>query len=217
MYFDKLPYTAYQFPDGDVRYIKNLGVRPSLVEDFINENTRLKKYIIGDEDTPEVLAYDNYDDVNMHWIIMLTNNILNIYEDWPKNSTQLSKYLQDKYREQSDSDGNTVTLTETEINEYLDFTGVPDEQYTSYIEDKNVVLRPHHFEDSNGTVYSFDAIINGGIDAFGRLINVPDVTPVSHFEYESNLNEAKREIYLLDLDDALKVKKEVEKYLNGYK
>jgi len=216
MYFDKFPYTPYQFPDGVVRYIKNIGIRPSIVEDYIDENTSLQKYIIKDEDTPEIIAYDEYGDTNLHYIILLTNNILNIYEDWPKNSTQLSLYLQDKYREQPDSDGNMVTLTEQEINEYLDFVGTPTEQYTSYIEDKNVVLRPHHFKDADGVVYSYDAIINGGLDAFGRVIDVPTVSPISHFEYESNLNEEKREINLPSLDDAMRIKKEVETFLNGY-
>ena len=40
-------------------------------------------YDVQDGDTPSILAYQVYGDANKHWVILLFNNIINPYYDWP--------------------------------------------------------------------------------------------------------------------------------------
>ena len=39
-------------------------------------------YDVKDGETPEMIAYKYYDDVELHWTIFLVNNIVDYYEDY---------------------------------------------------------------------------------------------------------------------------------------
>ena len=44
-----------------------------------------------------MLADKLYDDPELHWIILLINNITDRYHQWPMNNNQFIAYLNDKY------------------------------------------------------------------------------------------------------------------------
>ena len=53
--------------------------------------------MIQDGETPEQIAYKLYGSVNYHWVIMITNSIVNISKEWPLSSNVLSNYIESKY------------------------------------------------------------------------------------------------------------------------
>ena len=57
----------------------------------------LDKYSVKDGETPEGLAYKVYGNSNYHWIILLLNDIQNIYYDWPLSSVAFNEFVNDKY------------------------------------------------------------------------------------------------------------------------
>ena len=69
-------------------------------------------YDVKEGETPESLADKLYGDSELHWIVMLMNNVTDRYHDWPMNFSQLNAYLQEKY---VDSDGNS---TASEVHHY---------------------------------------------------------------------------------------------------
>jgi len=214
MYFEDFPYLEYDFPDNVTRLYKNLTIRPSIVTDVYGDSRNLQDYTIEDGETPETIAYKVYGDANMHWVIMLANNINSIYTDWPKTTNELYAYLADKYKNQIDSDGNAVVLTGTDLNEFIEFTGAPSNNYQS-INGANVVIRPHHFEDVDGNVYSYDtATATTNKDAFGRTIDLPELIPISIYDYEADLNEKKRVIKVPRSGIAQRMRSELVKLVN---
>jgi hypothetical protein len=219
MYFRKFPKIDYQFSDDMVRNYTNLTIRPAVVEEVLSDYSNLESYTVQDKDTPETLAFDRYGDVNLHWVIMLTNNILNIYEDWPLTESALEEHLIEKYRYQEDSDGVMRKLTDLQVLEFISFVGNPTNNYTSYISVQDsddaakVVIRPRHFVDDEDNIYSLDTLSNN-IDAFGRFIDYPMLFPVSIQVWESNLNDAKREIVIPLLSVAKKMDKELRDLVN---
>lgn len=212
-YFNEFPYIRYEFPD-DIRLIKNLSIRPAVVDEFFGERSNFETYTIRDGDTPETIAYDLFGDPQLHWTIMLPNNVLNLYEDWPKTTAQFDLYLLSKYRA-SDSD------TLDEIREFIEFTGSVTNNFQTTIGDSDSVrsriARPHHFEDANGVIYPYDSIIGnvGRLDAWGRLMVLPKVTPISIFEYESRLNEGKRDIVVPKFGVAQRMKAQLRDLVNA--
>ena len=152
MYFSEFPYINYEFPDGMVRNYKNISIRPGIVQEVYGSASNIEEYTVQDGETPETIAYKIYSDVNLHWAIMLANNVMNIYTDWPMSSAQFQSHLQTKYTKQKNQNDSEVEMSETETNEFLEFTGSPSNNFQS-INSKGVVLRPHHFEDKNGIEY----------------------------------------------------------------
>jgi hypothetical protein len=54
-------------------------------------------YDVRDGEKPEDIAYKWFGDAQLHWVILMTNNVLDRYYDWPMNSVQLQEFLEDKY------------------------------------------------------------------------------------------------------------------------
>ena len=54
-------------------------------------------YDVLDTQKPEDIAYDYYGDAGLHWIILMVNNINDIYTDWPMSVTRLERYTKSKY------------------------------------------------------------------------------------------------------------------------
>jgi hypothetical protein len=54
-------------------------------------------YDVIDGEKPEDIAYKWFGDAQLHWVILMTNNVKNRYYDWPMNSVQFQAMLEDKY------------------------------------------------------------------------------------------------------------------------
>ena len=77
--------------------VKNLFKRGRLRPDiFGNLNFFTKYKIIGDE-RPDNVAFKEYNDSSLDWVVLLSNNILNIQDEWPLSQNSLDEVLLDKY------------------------------------------------------------------------------------------------------------------------
>ena len=77
--------------------VKNIFRRPKVREDIKNIITGFTYYQIKDNERPDQIAEKYYKDSGLDWIILLTNNITNLNEQWPLDNDSLHKYLLDKY------------------------------------------------------------------------------------------------------------------------
>ena len=214
MYFKEFPYLEYEFPDKITRYFKDITIRPSIVSDVYGDSRNLQEYVVGEGQTPELVAYDVYGDAKLHWVIMIANDINNLYTDWPKTTNQFSDYLENKYAKQVDSDGNEVILSGTDLEEFIEFVGTPSNNYESK-NSSNVRMRPHIFRDEDGNEYSQETVISPNkFDAFGRAYVLPEVTPISIFQYEEELNEAKRTLLVPKTSIAQRMRTELGSIVN---
>ena len=160
MYFELFPTIPYNNvenvePKIVTNLLKRIGVRS-----VIKENTvAFTKYIVRGNETPENLAFEYYGDAELHWIILLTNDIHDRFHQWPMNVNQFQAYLGEKY-----TDVNAVHHYEIEqtsgdttikINIGLDTTGHPSAtaitnfEYEESVQDKVRKIRlinPRHIE-----------------------------------------------------------------------
>lgn len=102
-YFRQVPNFEYVNRNSDSKDIsnyisvKNLFKRGKLRPDiFGNLNFFTKYKIVGDE-RPDNVAYKIYGDETLDWVVLLSNNILNIQTEWPVPQTSFDEILLNKY------------------------------------------------------------------------------------------------------------------------
>ena len=98
MYFSQFPKLVYDIKGNNTYKVVPDIFRRIKVKNRIKNNVPLlDKYSVKDGETPEGLAYKVYGNSNYHWIILLLNDIQNIYYDWPLSSVAFNNYVNDKY------------------------------------------------------------------------------------------------------------------------
>ena len=77
--------------------VKNLFKRGRLRPDIIGNLNFFTKYKIIGDDRPDNVAYKEYNNSSLDWIVLLSNNILNIQDEWPLPQSSLDEVLLEKY------------------------------------------------------------------------------------------------------------------------
>jgi hypothetical protein len=102
-YFRQVPNFEYISRNPGDKYIseyipvKNLFKRGKLREDIFGNLNFFEKYsIIGDE-RPDNVANKFYGDSTLDWIVLLSNNILNIQTEWPMTQDTFDKVMLERY------------------------------------------------------------------------------------------------------------------------
>ena len=54
-------------------------------------------YDVKNGETPESIAFKLYDDAELHWVVMLVNNITDRFHDWPLSEAQFLNFVNEKY------------------------------------------------------------------------------------------------------------------------
>ncbi len=179
-YFSQIPNLAYvdrtkgEKTISTFKNVKNLFKRAQLREDIFSDLTYFTKYkIIGDE-RPDNVAEKYYEDPTLDWVVLLSNNITNIQTEWPLSEYSYNNFLIDKY-------GTDEKLQETH---HYECTGVKNSIGGIIVEEGLHV--PVGF-----AVTYFDYVLSSNVSATNLTKDV------SNFEYENNIQDAKRNIFIL--------------------
>jgi len=207
-YFKQVPNLEYvsRLPDAkisDYITVKNLFKRGNLADDIFQDLTIFTKYEIKGDDRPDNVANKVYEDPDLDWVILLANNIINIQSEWPMPQRDFDRYLLDKYE------------TYEKLNEV---------HHYETLECKNlvgaVVVPKGLWVESDYSVTYYDWYAGAEITKSSSDI----VVSVTNYEYEDNLENEKRNIYLLkpkylniikdDLKEMMQYKKGSTQYLD---
>ena len=187
MYFSILPNIKYDvkpqsfpFSSSDYVEVNNFFRRYLINEDIFDYTVYLNQYAVNQGVRIEYIAEEVYGRPSLDWVIALTNNITNIYEDWPMDDIVLQEWAESKY-------GSTV---------YSDLA-----YYEISADVKNsaglAVLKKGQKVDSKFYNESF-SYHNG--DAANTVITVDGssvASPVTLWEEVSRQNEEKRKIWVI--------------------
>ena len=97
-YFEYFPLMAY-----DVKGTKNYKLVPHILRRVkLRAGIRsgvfiFDKYDVKDGEKPEDVAFKWYGDAELHWVILMTNNITDRYYEWPMSQPQFQEFIEDKY------------------------------------------------------------------------------------------------------------------------
>tara|TARA_B100001113_G_scaffold129494_1_gene105780 strand:- start:2238 stop:2765 length:528 start_codon:yes stop_codon:yes gene_type:complete len=98
MYFKNFPTIPYDSQgNGKFKDVKNLLRRVGLRSKIKSNAALFDTYDVKNGETPESIAFKLYGDSELHWIIMLMNDITDRYHDWPMSEAQFLQFVNDKY------------------------------------------------------------------------------------------------------------------------
>ena len=97
-YFDRFPLMAYDVAaDGNYKLLPNILKRVKLRTGLASGSFLFDAYDVIDGEKPEDIAFKVYGDPELHWVILMTNNVTDRYYQWPLTQPQFQEHLTDKY------------------------------------------------------------------------------------------------------------------------
>ena len=98
MYFSKFPQGNYDLAgNGNEKLVTDLMRRVKVRSKIVNEASLYDKYDVPSGEKPEDTAFKHFGDPELHWVILLTNNITDRYYDWPLSFQDFETFVRDKY------------------------------------------------------------------------------------------------------------------------
>ena len=191
-YFSELPDFEYvsRLPDAKIsEYIKvkNLFKRGFLREDIFQDLAFFTKYQIIGDDRPDNVAFTNYNDSTLDWLVLMANNILNVADEWPIAQSSFDEIMLDRY-------GSYDTL----------FNGIHHYETTEVRDSRNRIIVPSGLKvDSDYSITFFD-------DNADQMKTLTPVISVTNYQYEEKINNDKRNIYLLKPEYIQVVRDDIE-------
>ena len=204
-YFRQIPDFEYvsRLPDAkisDYITVKNLFKRNILREDIFQNLAVFTKYEIRGNDRPDNVAFDFYGDSNLDWLVLTCNNIVNIQTEWPLRQEDFDRFLLDKY-----GDYNTL------------YNGVHHYETVEIKNSAGVIIVPEGLRvDSDFSVSFYDSLTGLQETVSNSAVEV------TNYEYEDEIENNKRNIFLLkprylnvvldDLEESMKYQKGSSQY-----
>ena len=175
-YFSVVPDFEYvsRLPDANISdyiNVKNFFKRITLKQDVYQDLSFFTKYKVEGDDRPDNVAFKEYGRSDLDWIVLTSNNILNIQSEWPMPQFEFDKYLIEKY-------GTYDNLNNTHHHETTELKN----------NDNVIIVQKGLRVDSN---YSITYYENSG------MVTQNPVVEVTNYQYEEQLNDSKRNIFLL--------------------
>ena len=205
-YFNYLPDFEYvsRLPDAkisDYIRVKNLFKKGVIREDIFQDLTFFTKYQIQGDDRPDNVAFDVYGRSTYDWIVLQSNNIINIQTEWPLTQNDFDRYMLEKY-------GSYNTL----------FNGVHHYETVEIRNSRGNIIVP------GGKQVPSDFSVQYYDDGLEQMVTASEVTEVTNYQYEDNIQTNKRNIFLLkseyvpvvieDIEDILPYRKGSTQYMS---
>jgi len=175
-YFRQLPNLNYPSLKNDrtsaydYQVVKNIFKRAVIRNDVFDEVTAFTKYSVVGDERPDQVADNFYNDSTLDWVVLTTNNIVHVRDEWPMGNQDFLTYLNGKY-------------TEAQLANIHHYE-------TKVIRDSNGKL----IQPSGLTVpadHSISFVDNGVLRSESSL------TSFTFLEHETNVNDNKRNINVL--------------------
>jgi len=169
-YFSPFPKVQYDIKkNGNPVLLTNITVRFKIQQALQSRKVVYYTYEVQDGDRPDVIADIYYKDTYLDWLVILVNDIIDPLFEWPLDSQAFENFIRKKY--------GSVSAARAEVHHYEKILNPQSKLYDgTIIPERTVVVDETTYETlSSGS---------------RRL--------VSAYDYELNLNDGRRNIYLLD-------------------
>jgi hypothetical protein len=165
---------ATYFEESNVTYtkVKNFFRTSKIREDYQKYVTLFAPYYIPDNARPDNVAHYVYGDSTLDWAILMTNNILDVYTQWPKQFDELERYCIEMYGEE-----------EMVYHHHWETLEIRDSNQNILLPSGIIVNETFRWRNPTTGIYA---------------LSTETKASISNYEHESFLNEKKKFIYIMD-------------------
>ena len=168
----RLPDLFYNFSsrplDSDYLLVKNIWRRAQILVEYKTQVTLFTEENVKDGERPEDVATRLYKNPFYNWVILVINDITDVYSQWPRSQTQLQDFTNQKY----DNPMATKHHITTEVKDA----------------NNNIIVPAGKVVPSNFKI----AYYNGS-----TTITATPVASVTNAAYEADLNSKKQNIQVV--------------------
>ena len=169
-YFDPFPKVSYDIKqNGKTSLVTDISLRFKVRDALKKRAAVYYDYLVQEGDRPDTVAWLYYEDATLDWLIFLVNDIIDPLRDWPLDYGDFTTMINKKYG------SNSAALQTTH-------------HYEQIVRQQSVLF--------DGTIIP-KKVVEIDQDTYNSLSEA-DRDAVSVYDYELSLNDAKRQIKLLD-------------------
>ena len=161
--------------EGDYSIVKNFFKRAKLRDDIFQDLTFFTKYAVVGDDRPDTVATIIYDDPTLDWVVLLSNNIVNVQSEWPLSQAGFNTYVTEKYADETDLYSGIHHYEANEVK----------------TNDGSIIIASGTRVSAAQSVSYFDE------DSSQHVVRTDIASPVTNYMFEEKLNEEKRNIFVL--------------------
>ena len=208
MFFESTPNFLYPdfFEAGKFKLSKNL-FRRVRARDSINAIfSSSTKYTIKSGQTPDEIAFDLLGDSSHYWTILLLNNITDTQTQWPFDDYELDKIIEDRYGDLADKirHWETKEVKDSYDNIVLE-SGIIIEVFSN-----TTAQNASSYTPTWSWTYAYSRSDSAVTE---RTLTGSDLYPTTNREYEHQLNDLKREIWIPQPSSISLMESEIEELL----
>ena len=158
--------------DGKTTLMKDIFRRVKIKSNAKNNIVDYDYYDVQDGEAPEIIAYKYYGDAQLHWTILVMNDTIDYYHDWPMSTQTFEQYMKEKYAnpdaihhyEIEQSSGDTTEVIDVGMNttDYPDATPISNYTYETRIQDEKRKIRLIQPRFINGFVEEYETRLSEG-------------------------------------------------------
>ena len=173
-YFEKFPKIYYDAnADGKYKVMTDIISRVKLIDSVKENILNFDYYNVKDGETPEMIAHKYYDDPELHWTILVVNDVIDYYTQWPMSVQKFEEFIKDKYTnpqgihhyEISQTSGNTELVIDVGMNttDYPSATAISNYTYEDRLQEQRRQIRLIQPQYMGGFVKEFEKKLNESI------------------------------------------------------
>jgi len=164
--------------DGVSKVITNLSRYVRSSNDLLLNLYEYYDYTITGDERPDQVAFTEYGDTKFYWIVLVTNNIRNIWTGWPLGQQAFDSFIINKY--------DSVATAQSGVYRYLA---------------KQDIYKAENIGSSlSELIIATDEPLDATTISDYSLVADTDYEITSNYQREIDLNQAKRSIKLVRKD-----------------
>ena len=208
MFFDSTPNFLYPdfFEAGKFKLSKNLFRRVRARDSINSIFSSSTKYTVKSGQTPDEIAYDLLGDSSHYWTILLINNITDTQTQWPYDDYELDKIIEDRYGTLADKirHWETKEVKDSYDNIVLE-SGIIIEVFSN-----TTAQNASSYTPTWSWTYAYSRSDSAVTE---RTLTGSDLYPSTNREYEHQLNDLKRNIWIPQPSSISLMESEIEELL----
>ena len=171
-FFSNYPTTQIK-QDGVSKVITNISRYVRSSNDLLLDAYEYYDYIVSGDERPDQVAFTEYGDTKFYWIVLVTNNIRNIWTEWPLGQQPFESFIINKY--------GSISTAQSQVYRNIAYKDIYKAAVVGFSE--LIIATGEPIDSTTISDYS--------------LVSGTDYTPTSNYQREVDLNQAKRSIKLV--------------------